>query len=606
MNNHAIGKERTQKARGLFSTGLIVLLSLLISSCETSQKTQSRSSEWISKSEIAEKDRLALNRIDQLVSSIREKPSACVGLYFSENLIIKGMIWRNESSGVEIGDKLLTVNGTPVAYKPGDVYADFELTSGPRTPVEGEFIRNGKKLRIPFHCIQTFPIADELIRLRKAIVQSNYTRCAEISGALFLALRESFLLGIKYNCMSRPLGENSSAGEFLSALTVYAEMLDEMLIESAFNGNMQQVVNDAEAFARNPGLEPHLAQQIRTSIRKAQTLQEKVKTQNAEAVRGDHVEISSGGQRSPIDIYKDSSESVAMIVNMGSDGKVQSLGSGFFAFDGFHIITNFHVISNASNIFVKLGDKEPFEIREVYAFDKAQDLAILTADTAGKPLELSNRVPQVGEKLFAIGNPHGLENTLSEGILSGVREIEGTSLYQISAPISPGSSGGPVIGSDGAVFGVSTSSIEGQNLNFAVPASYIEELWERPTRISVGDSRLKSIQSVARIPERKAENSAQLEVVGLRISYKELGSQVLSGSVVNRSASSASNIMLRAKWWSKEDPNTILNSEEQRLLLFKPLEPGLGQTFTITCGSGFGGCDSNWKYSVEIVGYDLM
>jgi serine protease Do len=319
-----------------------------------------------------------------------------------------------------------------------------------------------------------------------------------------------------------------------------------------------------------------------------------------------NISVRSGGdERSPIDIFKESAESVAMIVNMDSNGKVQSLGSGFFAFDGIHIVTNFHVINNASYIFVKIGEQEPFEVTEVFALDKARDLAILTSDTVGKPLNLSHTAPQVGEQLFAIGNPHGLENTLSEGILSGVREIDGATLYQISAPISPGSSGGPVIGSDGSVFGVSTFTTEGQNLNFAVPASYIEELWERPTRIPVGDSRLRSVKPVATRPEREAEKTAQLEIVGLRKGEEWAGSQILDGSVVNRSQRPVSNIKLRAKWWSKADPNTILHSNDDEIASFKSLEPGLGEVFRIICGDIVARCDGSWQYSVEITGYDL-
>lgn len=115
---------------------------------------------------------------------------------------------------------------------------------------------------------------------------------------------------------------------------------------------------------------------------------------------------------------------------------------------------------------------------EVIALDRPRDLVLLQVrDIAGIALALgTNGLPEVGEEIYALGNPQGLEGSISSGIISsgGIRRIEGEELIQITAPISPGSSGGPVVNRQGEVIGVAESSLRnGQNLNFAVPIAYI-------------------------------------------------------------------------------------------------------------------------------------
>ena len=85
----------------------------------------------------------------------------------------------------------------------------------------------------------------------------------------------------------------------------------------------------------------------------------------------------------------------------------------------------------------------------------------------------ANRVA-VGDEVYAIGNPQGLEGTFSQGIVSSIRQIGSDTLFQITAPISPGSSGGPVLNAQGKVIGIAVATFSGgQNLNFAIPASYL-------------------------------------------------------------------------------------------------------------------------------------
>src|SRR5262249_16479607 len=99
---------------------------------------------------------------------------------------------------------------------------------------------------------------------------------------------------------------------------------------------------------------------------------------------------------------------------------------------------------------------------------------------------------EIGDQVFVIGNPLGLEGTLSQGIVSALRKLDQNSLIQITAPISSGSSGGPVLSIDGKVIGVAVATfVRGQNLNFAIPSSYLAKLMFAKRSLT----RLESVRS---------------------------------------------------------------------------------------------------------------
>src|SRR5207302_8424510 len=114
------------------------------------------------------------------------------------------------------------------------------------------------------------------------------------------------------------------------------------------------------------------------------------------------------------------------------------------------------------------------------AISRDEDLAILSVNSSKVPaLSLAGgEPPSIGTQVFAIGSPQGLTNTFSGGEVSGLRNLEsGTSMIQCTCPISPGSSGGPLINNNAEVVGITTAYLtKGQNLNFAVPASSIRRL----------------------------------------------------------------------------------------------------------------------------------
>ena len=162
-----------------------------------------------------------------------------------------------------------------------------------------------------------------------------------------------------------------------------------------------------------------------------------------------------------------------------SDGLPLGFGSGFFVKPNF-IATNYHVIAGAASGTVKLvGKHTTYKIEGFTATDEANDLALLKVSAYGiKPLTLGKSdAVKIGDKVYVAGNPKGLEGTFSDGIISSRRDKYTKERFQMTAPISPGSSGGPVLNKKGEVIGVSFMTLEGgQNLNFAIPSRYLKTL----------------------------------------------------------------------------------------------------------------------------------
>jgi len=162
-----------------------------------------------------------------------------------------------------------------------------------------------------------------------------------------------------------------------------------------------------------------------------------------------------------------------------ANGQPISLGSGFLVRAG-EIATNLHVVQGAARGYAKLvGQQAKYNIEGITGVDSERDLVVLKI-SAGRSQTLAlgdSDGVQVGEVVYAVGNPQGLEGTFSQGILSGIRSVGADRLLQITAPISPGSSGGPVLNTRGEVIGVSAAAFrEGQNLNFAIPSNYLKTL----------------------------------------------------------------------------------------------------------------------------------
>jgi S1-C subfamily serine protease len=185
----------------------------------------------------------------------------------------------------------------------------------------------------------------------------------------------------------------------------------------------------------------------------------------------------------PGTLVKKARDAVVLIQVYDKDGKRIGEGSGFYV-SPLLVITNCHVLAGGSSATVR-GQKGNTEwvstVKGALAFDQQNDLVLLAVDKQGADfLTLGNsQEVEVGDHVAVIGSPLGLEGSLSEGIISAKREQVDSKrrFLQITAPISPGSSGSPVLDSSGKVVGIASAELRGgQSLNFAVPAELAAQL----------------------------------------------------------------------------------------------------------------------------------
>jgi len=172
--------------------------------------------------------------------------------------------------------------------------------------------------------------------------------------------------------------------------------------------------------------------------------------------------------------------SVVTILIFNEKDEMVSQGSGFFISDN-RIVTNRHVIENAHHASIKTALGNSFPVKGILAEDELKDLAVLSVKVPKsqyKSLTLSKSLPKEGREIVVIGSPLGLEHTVSNGIVSAIRDLPGFGeIIQITAPVSPGSSGSVVVDKSGEVIGIVVSQFSaGQNLNFSIPSSQIQKL----------------------------------------------------------------------------------------------------------------------------------
>ena len=218
----------------------------------------------------------------------------------------------------------------------------------------------------------------------------------------------------------------------------------------------------------------------------------------------------------------------------------QGSGSGFVWDSDGHVVTNFHVIQGANGAWVTLADNTRLEAKLV-GYDESKDVAVLKVDGATdklKPIPLGTSFDlQVGQKVFAIGSPFELDQTLTTGIIGGLgREIESVSgrpiqgVIQTDAAINPGNSGGPLLDSAGRLIGITTAikspSGGSVGIGFAVPVDTVQRVV--PQLISTGtvkrsglgiqtlDDRITSRQQLRGVVIDQVFSNSAAEKAGLR------------------------------------------------------------------------------------------
>jgi hypothetical protein len=224
-------------------------------------------------------------------------------------------------------------------------------------------------------------------------------------------------------------------------------------------------------------------------------------------------------------IVKKIQPSVVTILTYDKKGKGLLQGSGFFIRKDGDIITNRHVLEGASSADVKTAQGNVYPVTRVVAEDTEGDLILVSVDIPPDtvyPLSVSASIPEVGERVLVIGSPLGLEKTVSDGIVSAVRDIpQFGKIIKITAPISPGSSGSPVVNMKGDAIGVATlQTVGGQNLNFAVPS-------ERIARLKSGKEQRLTVWEEGRTKEWRA-SAEGIYSTGLSFLWREDYKKALS------------------------------------------------------------------------------
>lgn len=197
--------------------------------------------------------------------------------------------------------------------------------------------------------------------------------------------------------------------------------------------------------------------------------------------------VTSYAQLNANEIYKISSEYIVSIEVENKDKSI-STGSGFYFEDINSVVTNYHVIKNYEKIKIITFNGKQYKESFVNATDSINDLALLRFTEGNNfkdGLKRNKEDYQIGQKIFVIGNPLGLNYTVTEGIISSIRKSLNNEIIQFTAPVSKGSSGSPILDENGQVLGVVSFQMrEGQNLNFAIPIKYAVDLSNKYPLIS--------------------------------------------------------------------------------------------------------------------------
>jgi hypothetical protein len=191
---------------------------------------------------------------------------------------------------------------------------------------------------------------------------------------------------------------------------------------------------------------------------------------------------AAGGSAQDVStIYRQIGPSVVVVQRYDENRHKTGIGTGFFVSSGGNVVTNHHVLRGAVTADIRLSSGRVYPVRHVLAEDPENDLIMVSVEVPPyevQPLSIRPSMPAIGERVVVIGSPMGLDQTVSDGIVSAVRELQGArKVIQITAPISTGSSGSPVVNMKGDVVAVASALMaNGQNLNFGIPSERVSSL----------------------------------------------------------------------------------------------------------------------------------
>jgi S1-C subfamily serine protease len=250
-----------------------------------------------------------------------------------------------------------------------------------------------------------------------------------------------------------------------------------------------------------------------------------------------------------VTLAKKTRNAVVLIDVFDNDRKEIATGSGFFVSANGLLVTNAHVIKRAASAVAKTESGALLPIKGGISVDWENDLALLVVETARMPFLAVGRSnsAEAGNHIAVIGSPLGLEGSLSEGIVSAKRKDAAGRLQwlQITAPISPGSSGSPVLNLNGEVIGVATILIrESQALNFAVPSEAVSALVKK----AEGQNTLLSFESIQRENELFDKDASSKQSVAQTLAEGETYEEAMTSPEMKAVRDSWRNAGMTQDW----------------------------------------------------------
>jgi serine protease Do len=312
------------------------------------------------------------------------------------------------------------------------------------------------------------------------------------------------------------------------------------------------------------------------------------------------------------DLVAKNEKAIVQIFSYDEFGAPSSTGTGFFIKTDGTGLTNLHVLNEAKYGFIRSYNGEVYQIERITRICRDCDLAEFTVNNKNKTfpiLTIVNTIPLKGSDIFVIGNPEGLESSVSKGIVSAIRE-ENNKVVQISAPISPGSSGSPIMDMNGNVFAIATyQHKEGQNLNFGYWLGCREKL-KANTELNISNSSSKNLYVLNQICKTESNlilNSIEVNekntILNLTFTNTSLafGDRAFIFATIGDKETSfyIEDILTRKKHYaydatignSPKDPTILKLGESKR---FKLYFPSIGNATHLNIAEGMKGSD--WSF----------
>ena len=370
------------------------------------------------------------------------------------------------------------INGSPLqaASQPIKIYMDGQLLSTPSSPI----IENGVTL-IPMRSI--FEAFGAEVAWSKE-TQTIIAKKDATSITLVVGKKIAFINTTQKSLLYPP---KLKAGTTYVPLRFISESLN---AEVGWNAETRTVFIQPSGNKQTNG---QTAASIQTPL-----------TQNTPIPSKKELTIQEIGKKT---------NTIALIENFAQDGS-KSFGSGFVISEDGKIVTNYHVVANAKKLIVSFENKKEYSDVSVVGYDILKDIAVLKLNTTDQfsfnTLGDSSKVV-LGDSIVVIGNPMGLRNTLSTGIISSLSQKD---YIQITAPISPGSSGGALFNTHGEVIGIASAGIlEGENLGFCIPINEMKKLSLNKTlslaELAKIDNPVKPPQNIEAFPLSSTEVAIQ-------------------------------------------------------------------------------------------------